>query len=212
MTQVSTGQAQTFTVKTNSGQDLDLQSSEEQKFYNDAKNRYTTDNKFDVASDLRTLDRLVFLETLMYRWQKFLASGRDYDGFLSPSQEEQTRKNIKETAPLVSQIQSDLGLTKSQREKDQHESVGAYIAKLQTYAKAHGVRREKQLTTALDLINQLFTLVGAYRRSNTNEREKLDIENAEQILDWIEDYMRPEYEAVDQYFREHDQKFWVGTL
>lgn len=210
--QITTGNTATFKVTTLAGQTLELQDASEQKFYKDAQKKYITENKFDVASDLRSLDRLVFMETLMHRWQMHLASGRDYEGFLAPSQEEQVRKNIKETAPLISSLQNDLGLTKSQREKDQFESVGAYIVKLQQAAKAHGIRREKQLTTALDLVNQLFSLVGSYRRSTQNEREKLDIENAEQILDWIENYMRPEYDKVDEYFRTHEQKMWVGTL
>lgn len=201
-----------FKVKTLAGQQLELQHASEKKFYEDAQKKYTTENKFDVASDLRSLDRLVFLETLMHRWQTWLGSGRDYEGYLAPSQEEQIRKSIKETSTLISQLQADLGLTKSQREKDQFESVGAYIVKLQQAAKAHGIRREKELATAIDLCKQLFSLVGSYRRANENERQKLDIENAEQILDWIQNYMQPEFDAVDQHFRTHEQKFWVGTL
>lgn len=203
---------QTFKVKTLSGQDLELQHPDEQKFYNDAQKKYITENKFDVASDMRGLDRLIFLETLMHRWTLWLGSGRDYDGFLSPQQEEQVRKNIKETSPIISTIQNDLGLTKSQREKDQFESVGAYIQKLQVAAKAHGIRREKQLTRSLDLINELFSMTGTFLRSTEHERQKLGLESADDILKWIDEHMRAEYEEVDDYFRENDQKFWVGTL
>jgi hypothetical protein len=212
VTTITTRSNQTWLVQTLMGQDLELQHQSEQKFYAEAQRKYISENKFDVSSDLRALDRLVFLETLMHRWTSWLGSGSNYDGLLSPPEEEQLRKSIKETGPLISTIQNDLGLTKSQREKDQFESVGAYVQKLQLAAKAHGIRREKQLTKALDLINTLFSLVGTYRRSSENERQKLDIENAEQIVDWILNYMKPEYEEVDAYFREHEQKFWVGTL
>ena len=209
---VSIRSNQTYPVTTISGQTLELQHQSEQKFYSDAQKKYRTENKFDVASDLRALDRLIFLETLMHRWTSWLASGQDYDGYITPQHEEQVRKNIKETGPLISTIQNDLGLTKSQREKDQFESVGAYIVKLQQAAKAHGIRREKQLTRSLDLINQLFSMVGSYRRSTDSEKKKLGIENADQILEWIDVHMRAEYDEVDEYFREHEQKAWVGTL
>jgi len=203
---------QTFKVTTLDTSSLELQHEAERKFYVTAQKKYVTDNKFDVASDLRALDRLIFLETMMHRWTSWLASGQDYDGLITPQQEEQIRKNIKETGPLISSIQNDLGLTKSQREKDQFESVGAYINKLQIAAKAHGIRREKQLTRSLDLINQLFSMVGAYRRSTDTEKKKLGIESPDQILEWIDVHMRAEYDEVDAYFREHDQKAWVGTL
>jgi hypothetical protein len=199
-------------VRTLAGTVLELQAEHEQKFYVEAQKKYITENKFDDASDLRAIDRLVFLETLAHRYSTWMASGKDYDGLLNISQEEQTRKNLQATATQISQIQADLGLTKSQREKDQFESVGAYIIKLQQAAKAHGVRREKQLGKALDLINQLISLAGAYRRANENERNKLDLESAEEIVDWILEYLQPEYEAVDNYFRENEQRFWVGSL
>lgn len=202
----------TYPAQTLVGQQIELQDKSEQKFYQQAQKKYISENRFDAASDLRALDRLIFFETLMHRWQNFVASGKDYDGLLAPQQEETLRKSIKETTPLISQIQVDLGLTKSQREKDQHESVGAYVIKLQQAAKAHGVRREKQLSKALDLINQLFAMVGSYQRSTPDERVKLGFEKPEDILEWVEQFMRPEYDAVDKHFREHEQKFFVGTL
>lgn len=202
----------TYPVKTLAGQEIELQDPAEQTFYNQAQAKYLADNVFTVESDKRALDRLVFLETLMHRYQRFLAKGADYDGLLTAASEESIRKAIRETTPMISTVQADLGLTKAQREKDQHESVGAYISKLQVAAKEHGVRREKQLTTALDLINRLFTLVGSYRRASEAERDKLELESAEDIIEWVETVMRPEYDAVDAYFREHKQRFWIGQL
>lgn len=203
---------QTWPVRTLVGQEIELQDPAEQSFYNQAQDKYTSDNSFTVESDYRALDRLIFLETLMHRYQRFLAKGCDYDGILTPAAEEGIRKAIRETTPMISTIQTDLGLTKAQREKDQHESVGAYITKLQQAAKEHGIRREKQLSVALDLMNRLFSLVGSYQRASESERDKLELESAEDIVAWIEEHMRPEYEAVDKYFREHKQKAWIGQL
>lgn len=210
---VTVGVKQKFEVATLTGETLDLQTEGEQRYFAIAQERYLSEFKFTVASDLRALDRLVFYETMIFRWQTQLGSGRDSDGsFLSPREEEQLRKNIKETSPLVHQIQDDLGLTKAQRDKDQHESVGAYIAKLQQAAKEHGVRREKQLGKALELTKELFSLTGTYRRSTQHEREKLGIENAEVILDWILAYMKPEFDHIDEHFRTHQQRFWLRQL
>lgn len=187
-------------------------SASEQRFYREAQKRYISENKFTVASDLRAVDRLVFFETLMFRWQTWLAAGKDYEGYLPPGAEDQYRKNLKETQPLISGLQNELGLTKTQREKDQAESVGAYIQTLQQAARAHGIRREKQLGRALELMNEILSVAGTFLRSNANEREKLGFTDPEDIITWIEEYVRPRYDEVDKHFQENDQRFWVGRL
>jgi hypothetical protein len=213
MTQVLVTTAKTYKVKTLTGYDLELQTDGERAYYRSAQQKYTAENKFSVASDLRALERLIFYETLVFRWQSQLGSGRSYDGaILMPVEEDQLRKNVKETAPLISQLQSDLGLTKSQRERDQYESVGAYIARLQLAAKQHGIRREKQLGRALELVQELFSLCGTYRRSSEHERRKLGFESAEDIISWVLEYMRPRYDEIDEHFRTHQQKFWLRDI
>lgn len=199
-------------VRQVNGQILEVQGDGEKTFYEAQKKKYQTENKFTAVADLTDLDRLLFLELLMFRWSNFLSSGKDYDGYLAPSQEDQLRKNIKETAPLISQIKNDLGLTFSQRTKDQADSAGAYITELKKRAKEHGVRREQQLTRALCLIEELSSLIGTYDRSNKLERSKIGLESADDILDWVRDSMLPEYREVDDYFKQHSQKFWVGTI
>jgi hypothetical protein len=203
----------TYPVVSISGEEIRLQTDSEVRYYELAKDRYLSDNKFTHASDMRSLDRLIFFETMVYRWQTQLASGKDYQAnFLSDKEEEQLRKNLKETAITISQVQNDLGLTKAQRDKDQHDSVGAYLQQLQLAAKEHGIRREKQLGKALELSKELFSLVGAFRRSNEVEREKLGLETPDQILDWIEEYMKPEFDAVDEHFRKNQQRFWLRKI
>ena len=199
-------------VKQINGQVLEVQGDGEKTFYEAQKRKYLAENKFTAIADLTDLDRLLFLELLMFRWSNFLSSGRDYDGFLAPSQEDGIRKSIKETAPLISQIKNDLGLTYSQRTKEQAESVGAYITELKIRAKEHGIRREKQLTKALCLIEDLSSLIGTYDRSNKLERSKIGLESDADILDWIRTSMLPDYREVDEYFRSSSQRFWVGRV
>lgn len=200
-------------VKTLTGHQLDLQTAEEKTFYEEARDKYLKENVFSAASDLRGLDRLLFFETQMFRWQWQLSIGLDYDyNLLEAADETKIRRNVKETAPLIAQIQNDLGLTKSQREKDKHESVGAYLTQLQQAAKEHGIRREKQLGKAIELTKELFNLAGTYRRSNESERKKLGYESAEDIVTWVLEYMKPEFDAVDDHFRKNQQKFWLRKI
>lgn len=211
-TQVSSGPQLKKVVQLN-GQEIHVQGNEEAKFYKAQRDRYLVENAFTMQSDLADLDRLLFLELLDFRWRTWLASGKDYDGgWLTPGQEEQVRKNLKDNSPLISQVKADLGLTKSARDKEKAESVGAYLTELKARAKEHGVRREKQLTVALCLMNELFSLVGTYDRSNQLERSKIGLDTPDDILDWIRDIMKPRYEEVDAHFRANSQKFWVGKL
>lgn len=200
-------------VKTIGGSELELLHKREKDFYEEARDKYQAENVFTVASDLRALDRLLFYETQMFRWQWYLMSGVDYDLMdIEPAEEIALRRSIKDTAPLISQLQNDLGLTKMQRDKDKIDSVGAYITTLKRAAKEHGVRREKQLGKAIELTNELFAIAGAYKRSSQHEREKLGFETAEDVVDWILEFMRPEFDEVDKYFRAHQQRFFLREL
>ena len=200
-------------VQTLTAQAINLQSRDEADFYREAQQRYTADNRFTIASDMRSLDRLIFYETLSFRWTTQLASGRDYDDtILTPQEEDTLRKNLRETAPLISSIQNDLGLTKAAREKENMDSPAAYINRLKLAAKEHGVRREKQLGKALELTKELFSLAGAYHRASESERRKLEIENADVIVEYILTVMKPQFDDIDDYFREHQQKFWLRNI
>lgn len=193
------------------GQALDVMGDDEALYYGESQRRYLDENTFTANTDLADLDRLLFFELLVFRWTRWLASGRDYDGFLSPGAEDQLRKNLKETSPLISQIKNDLGLTKASRDRSA-DSVGAYIVELKKRAKEHGIRRETQAARAIVLANELFSLVGTYDRSNPLERSKIGLDSPDDILEWVRSYMRPEFEDVDKAYRAGTQKYWVGTL
>lgn len=195
------------------GQVLDLQTADEKKYYESARDKYLSENKFTHASDLRGLDRLLLLEVQVQRWQWQLAAGVDYDlNFLDAREEAALQKSLKETSAMISNIQMDLGLTKLQRDKEQADSVGAYLVQLKQRAKEMGVMREKQLGKALELTKELFNLVGAYQRSNEAERRKLGFESPEDILDWVTEVMKPSFDEVDEHFRKNQQRFWIRNV
>lgn len=199
-------------VTTVSGHQIEVMGAEEARYYRAQKTKYMNENKFSAVTDLADLDRLLFMELMVFRWTNWLASGKDYDGFLSANQEDQLRKNLKEMSPLISQVKNDLGLTKSQRDKEAFESVGQYLIDLKARAKEHGVRREKQLTAALCLTKELFSLVGTYDRSNPLERSKIGLESADDILDWIRGHMRPQFDEIDLYFQQNQQRYWIRKV
>lgn len=210
---VTSSVRQNHTVKTISGQQLSLQTKTEQTFYVEARDRYLADNQFTAASDMRALDRLLLLEVQVFRWQWQLAAGVNYElDFLEPRDEAALQKALKETGPMISALQNDLGLTKSQRDKDKHDSIGAYIAQLKVAAKAHGVNREKQLGKAIELTKELFNVAGAYKRSNAAERKKLGFESAEDVVDWVLEVYKPQFDEVDAHFRANEQRFFLRRL
>jgi len=210
---VNTVIRQQWPVTTVTGHELEVQSEKEQKYYNEARDRYLAENVFTAASDLRGLERLLLMEVQMFRWQWQLAAGVDYNlDFLTAQQESALQKALKESAPMISQLQNDLGLTKAQRDNNSHESVQGYLANLKTAAKAFGVMREKQLGRAIELTKELFNVAGAYKRANESERKKLGFESAEDVIDWVLEVMKPQFDEVDAYFREHEQKFFLRKL
>jgi len=202
-----------FTVATPSGGYAELIHRREQEFYEQARDKYVSEYQFTTANDIRQIDRLLLLEVQHFRTQWFLTSGADYQlNDFDAKEEEALRKAQKEIGSQIADIQRDLGVTKSQREKQQADSVGAYITDLKVRAKEHGVKREKELGRALELMHEEFALVGAWMRSNQAEREKLGFPKAEDVLTWIQDYVEVEFKAVDDYFREKQQRFWVRSM
>lgn len=210
---VATSVRRSYPVQTIAGHPIELMHVREKKFYEQARDKYLSENVFSAASDKRGVDRLLLFETQVYRWQWMLAAGKDYDDVqLEPAEEVALRRSIKETEVMISQLQNDLGLTKVQRDKaGSAESVAEYLTNLKLRAKEHGVRRDKQVAKAIELINEVIAIAGSYKRSNDNERRKLGFETAEDIVDWILEVAQPRYDEVDKAYREN-QKMWIRTL
>jgi hypothetical protein len=198
-------------VQTVSGEILRVQSAAESRWYADSRDSYLAQTKFTETTDLRDQDRLLVQELLVFRLSQFLAAGHDYDGF--DIDETLLRRNVREYSEQITRLKESMSLTK--RARDDAASggdVNAYIQQLKQKAKIFGVHREKQLTKALVLMNELKAIVGAYDRSDAEERHRLGFENELVILDWIRNTMIPEYDELDAHFRETDQKYWVRTM
>lgn len=210
---VTTSVRKAYPVKTISGHPIELTHDREKKFYESARDKYLSENIFTAASDKRGVDRLLLFETQVYRWQWQLASGKDYDDVpLEPAEQIALHKSIKETEAMISQLQNDLGLTKLQRDRAGNtESVAGYLGDLKIRAKEHGVRRDKQIGRALELMNELIAICGSFQRANENERRKLGFDKAEDIVEWVTEVAKPRYDEIDLAYREN-QKMWIRKL
>lgn len=198
-------------VKTPSGQSIEVLCEAERLFYEGQAGRYQAENKFTNTSDLLDLDRLVFLELLIFRSSSWLGREQDYDGIMLTDRAiADNRRALRENSALISDVKADLGLTRAARDKADYESVGAYITQLKQRAKEFGVHREKQLVKGITLCQQLFSIVGAFDRSDPIERHKIGFPHEADILEWIRTVMRPEFDAVDQHFVKSKQRYWTN--
>lgn len=194
-----------------SGESLQVQGDVEARWFNATRDQYLSELHFTETTDLRDLDRLMVLELMVFRWTQQLAAGRDYSGY--EIDEDQLRKNIREYSDAVTKIKDSMGLTKKARDDAANTGdFATWLADLKMRAKAFGINREKQLSKALVLMNELFSIVNAYDRSDDEERHKLGFESDAEILKWIREVMQPEYKAVDEHFRDSDQRYWVRSL
>lgn len=199
------------TIHLVSGHNIQVQGDLEVKWFEETRDKYLSETKFTAATDHRDLDRLLVLELMVYRWTTHIACGHDYDD--QEIDEDQLQKNIKMYSDQITKVKVAMGMNKAARDAEQdHSSPAAYLQNLKARAKAFGIHREKQLRSALVLMNEISTVIGAFDRSDPEERRKIGFEDAEEVLAWIRETALPEFEAVDAYFREHDQRFWVRDL
>lgn len=194
-----------------SGEQLTVLSLAEVRWFDTSRDTYVTQTKFTETTDLRDLDRLLVMELMVFRLSQYLGAGHDYDNFTID--EALIRRNIREYSEQITRVKSSMGLTKSAR--DEASSAGdlsVYISNLKAKAKIFGIHRETQLTRALVLMNELSAVVGSFDRSDKEERAKLGFADEKEIVEWIRNVMLPEFTAIDEHFRTHDQRYWVRTM
>jgi hypothetical protein len=183
----------------------------EARWFNATRDSYLEQLHFTETTDLRDLDRLLVLELMVFRWTQQLAAGQDYIGM--EIDEEKIRKNIKEYSEAVTKIKESMGLNKKARDDAANSGdFATWLADLKTRAKAFGIHREHQLSKALVLINECLSIVTAFDRADEEERHKLGFETEKDIVDWIRSTMALEYRAVDEHFRDTDQRYWVRHI
>lgn len=194
-----------------SGESLQVMTEVEARWFTANRDKYLTETKFTDVTDLQDMDRLLCLELLMFRWNQHLAAGRDYEGNLVD--DDLLRKQVKEQSEAITKLKQSLGLDKKTRDAALNEgNFNAWFMDVKRRAKLFGIHRENQLNKALGLINELSANIGAFDRSDAEERRKIGFETEVDIVAWIRDSMLPDFRAVDEYFIEHEQKLWKRDL
>lgn len=191
-----------------SGKDVTVQTDAEADWFCTTRDAYATELKFTEKTDLIDLDRMLVLELMVFRWTQHLSAGADYDGDMV--NEKELTANLKLYSDQLNKVKESMGLSKKARDDSANEgNFSAWLSDLKSRAKIFGVHREKQLTKALSLMNELSTVIGSFDRADEEERRKLGFEDEKEIVEWVRETMLPEYQALDAYFREHEQRYWV---
>lgn len=198
-----------FEVVAPSGSKFFLLTQDEADYFVERAHRYETQLKLTNVSDLQDLDRVMFMETLVWRWGSWLSQESDYWGGVVD--QAKLNKTVSEYSNELRQLKKTLGIDKNTRERDKGESVVDYIENLRLRAKEFGVMREKQLTKAITLFQELKALVTLYENCDIKEREEQNVE-INDVLEWIQKIAIPEFDEVDTYFQIHNQKTWIKTL
>ena len=184
---------------------------QEQRWFMATKDKYLNENKFTAVTDLQDLDRLLMHELMVFRWNQHLLSGYDYQNNLVD--DDLLRKQLKEQSVVIQALKASLGLDKKTRDAAMSEgNFNNWLADVKRRAKIFGIHRENQLQVALSLINELSGHLGAFDRSDEEERKKLGFVTEKDLVEWIRVSMLPRYHEVDAHFIENEQKFWRRDL
>lgn len=195
-------------VKTPSGGTFYVLTPEEEKLYKDRAQRYLNDYRYEDVSDLQDVDRVLMMETLIWRWGLWLSKEKDYWG--DEIDLNSTKRHVNEWSRELRGLKKQLGMDKSSRERAKGENVADYLDNLRRRAKEFGYNRNEMAVKAITLFQELKAQVTLYNNCNEQERKEQGIELTD-LLDWIEKIAIPEFDSIDEEFR-RNQSYWVRTL
>jgi hypothetical protein len=199
------GLAQLIEVDLVSGSVAKVMTVGEAEWFNKSRDSYLNETRFTENTDVQDLDRLLQLELLLYRWNQWSLAGVDYEGNLVDDRD--LARKVKDQTDSINRLKEQMGL--SQKSRASHAaSVSERWDDLKRRAKEFGYHREEQMRSALVLMNELSAIVGAYDRSDEEERKKLGFETETDVLDWVRETMIPEFVQIDTYFRSSKQRMW----
>jgi hypothetical protein len=183
---------------------------EEVAYITERADLYLNQNHFTNISDLQDVDRLLMLELMVYRWGTWLSRNRDWWG--DTIDDDKIQKALNAYSTELRQLKKQLGLDKATRDKEKGEdSVAAYIQNLQIRAREFGVMREDQLAKALELFQQLKALVTLHLNCDEIEQREMHLTQAD-VLEWLVQVAFPEFDHIDQHFRQNAQRMWVRKM
>lgn len=201
--------ASTRAVKLASGADFEVMHENEVRMVENLVNRYTTEYMFSSISDLQDVDRIIILEVMAHRYSGWQNRGHDY--YNQEIDNKDLDERILNASKEVRQIKKALGIDRLTRDKDKGDSIPEYLENLRVRARKFMINRENQMDVALSKFQKLSGLVTLYWNCTEIERKEEKC-TAEDILVWLRDEAIPEFNAVDEYFQEHEQRAWVREV
>lgn len=203
-----------ISVQLPSGAPYQVLTLDEADFIEELTESYERAFKFAHPSDLMELDRVVYSEMLCWRWGMWLSRGVAYGpmGVDTKTLPRNLADDMKRVSTEIRLTKKSMGMDKPARDKAQGEdSVPYYLERLRECALVFGIHRVNQLDRALELLNQAFGMATFWKNANERERRMMHL-TAEDIVMWMLETAMPEYEEIDRYFRENEQKYWVRKL
>ena len=190
------------------GTEFHLLSLEEAKWFETSLERYTDQYHFENIADLQDLDRLLALELLSYRYASWLLRESDYDG--NPFDDKAIRAHKDNVDKEIRGIKGHMGIGRKTRVESEQQSVSDYLSDLLQRAQEFGVHRDQQNAKILNLFMELRKLIGLYERTDPEEKKELQV-SLEDIYMWLKETAIPEFEKLDDHFREN-QKYWIKDI
>lgn len=179
----------------------------EVSYFQERVKKYQSDNHFTNISDLQDLDRLIIAELLVWRWGMWVSQKRDYWG--EAIDENAWQKAIKEHSAEIRMIKKSLGLDKETRDKQRGEgSVDAYLNSLRARAKEFGIVRNEQAAKSIELFQELKALIVLHENCDETERREQHV-TIDDLMDWLKTTAIPEFDKIDEDFRQSSQKYWI---
>lgn len=197
-----------FEVTAPSGSTFYLLTREEADYFEDKAQRYQQQNHFQNVSDIQDLDRILFMETLVWRWGSWLAQECDYWG--GQVDLLQLKRFLNEFSHEIRLLKKTLGIDKAARDREKGERVVDYLENLRMRAREFGVHRNEQQAKAITLFMELRALVQLYENCDEREREEQNCEMKD-ILEWVQKIAIPEFEVLEADFRKN-QRMWIKEL
>ncbi len=195
-------------VEGSSGSRFHLLNMEEGRWFDLSMERYQEQYHFENIADLQDLDRLLGLELLSYRYANWLLREADYDG--NPFDDKAIREHKDKLDKEIRGIKQHMGIGRKARVESESQSVADYLQDLLGRAGEFGMHRDAQNAKILDLFMELKKLIGLYERTDEEERNELDVDLPD-IFKWIKEVAIPEFDALDDHFREN-QRMWIKDI
>lgn len=180
---------------------------EEQAYCQRIVRQYKDETRVENISDFQDLDRVVILETLVYRYGTWLSRGRTYDGE-SPAESTYSRI-LKDQSAELRMLKASIGIDKKTRDAQQGDaSVAGRWEDLQRRARQFEIVRCSQTQAALTLMHELLGIVTAHENMNDDERKELHL-TAEEVIEWIHTNARRRFNEIDEEFIMNNQRMWA---